>query len=225
MARLARYLENLAVVLGETPSVHFARLESGSTVPVIKIEWEAVPKVRRRVTEVRNNEGPKDARLAKLAIERDLAEDNAEYGNLIDAQGARVIHFPGAKRVAEPEYGPFSQAGTLDGVPIVIGGENDPVPVHLRDRKRVYNCHASREVAKRLAEHLFTTPVRATGVGRWFRASDGSWEMRKFIIENFRELRTGSVSDVTASLQSLDAEWKRQSNPLGALVSLRDSEE
>jgi hypothetical protein len=224
MERLARYLSNFAKVLGETHSVHFVKLEPGSTVALANVDWEAAPKVRERVTDLRGNEGPKEAIEAKRAIERDLALDNAEYGNLIDQQGARILHFPGAKRANEPEYGPLNQPGTIDGIPIVVGGHNDPVPVHLDDRGVTHICYASREVAKSLGVNLFTTPVRATGIGSWFRGGDGTWTMRRFTIQSFVSLRRDSVTDATARLQSIEAGWKKLKDPLGRLVALRDSE-
>ena len=223
MIRLARYLQNIATVIGEAQSVHLVRLEGGSTVPVVAVDWESVPKVKKRANDVRNNEGPKEARAAKLAIEKDLANDNAEYGDLLDPQGGRILRFFGAKRKAEPEYGPFSQPGTLDGVPIVIGGENDPVPVHLQDRGFIYNCLATRDVAKGIGLHIFTTPLRVFGVGRWFRASDGKWEMRRFTIQTFIELKHESLMDATLRLQSIEAAWKKKHDPLATLIALRDS--
>ena len=41
MARLARYLDNLATVLGEPSSVHLVSVEDGSTVPVVAVAREA----------------------------------------------------------------------------------------------------------------------------------------------------------------------------------------
>lgn len=224
MERLARYLLNLAKVLGETQSVHFVKLETGSTVALAAVQWEAAPKVRKRVTDLRADEGPKEAVDAKKAIERDLASDNAEYGNLIDHQGLRILHFPGAKRATEPEYGPLSQPGTVDGIPVVVGGHNDPVPIHLDDRGTIHLCSASREVAKAIGLHLFTTPVRASGVGSWFRGADGTWTMRRFTIQSFVELRRDSVVDATMRLQAIDADWKKLPDPLATLIALKDSE-
>ena len=125
----------------------------------------------------------------------------------------------------EPEYGPFSQPGTLDGVPIVIGGENDPVPVHLQDRKTIYNCLASRTIAKEIGQFLFTVPIRVSGLGRWVRTPDGVWVLRRFMIANFHELRAESVPDATARLRAIRAEWKDRTDPIADLVDIRDAEE
>lgn len=112
LERLARYLSNLAIILGEAKSVHLVRIEAGSTVPVLAVDWESLPKVRKRAHEIRSDEGSSEARAARRAIERDLAEDNAPFGDLLDHQGARLLRFPGVQAVAELEYGPFSQPGT-----------------------------------------------------------------------------------------------------------------
>ena len=58
MARLARYLDNLATVLGETRSVHLVSVDEGSTVPVLAVDPEAYGKVRQRAAEVHNKEAP-----------------------------------------------------------------------------------------------------------------------------------------------------------------------
>lgn len=224
MDRLALYLYDLAVMLGERPSVHFARLEAGSAVPVVKVDWEAIPKVRTRANDVRNNEGPEEARKAKASIERRLIEDNAS-AELLEPSGARLLYFPGRKRIVEPEYGPLSQEGTLDGTPIVIGGEKDPVPVHLQDRNLIHVCRASRVVAKELAPYLFSAPIRAHGIGRWFRDGTGTWTMRSFLIKGFTELRIESVKDAAERLQQVNAQWKTLSDPLAILASLRDDVE
>ena len=224
MVRLARYLDNLATLLGETNSVHLVSVEDGSTVPVLTVDWEAYPKLRRRANEVLNREGSAHVLKASRAIEDDLAADNAESAELVDDQGGRILRFSGATRIDEPEYGPFSQTGTLDGIPIVVGGENDPVPVHLEAPDQVHNCLASRDVAKRIGKHLFTTALRVSGVGRWFRDRDGVWNMKSFRIHDYTELRSESIADATRRLQSIDAGWKGRDDPLGDLVALRESE-
>ena len=221
MARLARYLDNLATVLGETHSVHLVSVEEGSTVPVLAVEWEAYRKVRQRANEVRNQEGSAHVLKARRAIEDDLAADNARFADLVDEHGARILRFAGATRSDESEYGPFSQPGSLDGVPIVVGGEHDPVPVHLQNPERVHYCLATRGLAKRIGMHLFTTPLRVSGVGRWFRDREGAWTMKSFRIQDFVELPADSMAAATGRLRAIDAGWKRRPDPLGDLVALR----
>ena len=191
---------------------------------MLGVDWEALPKIKKRTNDVRNNEGPAEAQKARQEIEKDLADDNAEYGDLVESSGARILRFPGASRSPSLVYGPFSQQGTLDGIPIVIGGENDPVPVHLDDNGRIYNCFANRDIAKNIGLHLFTTPIRVTGEGRWFRDRDGVWTMRRFTIHNFTKLSAESFKESTKRLQSIDAKWKHEPDPIGTLIALREEE-
>ena len=224
MVRLARYLDHLATVLGETRSVHLVSVDEGSTVPVLAVDPEAYGKVRQRAAEVRNKEASPAVLKASRAIETDLATDNARYADVVDDHGTRILRFAGAPRCDDPEYGPFSQPGTLDGIPIVVGGENDPVPVHLESLDRVHNCLAARALAKQIGIHLFTTPLRVSGLGRWFRDRDGAWTMKSFRIQDFEELPTDSLADATRRLRSIDAGWKQRPDPLGDLVALRKLE-
>jgi hypothetical protein len=221
LERLAEYLYNLSLVLGERQSVHLSHVEGGSTQPVLRVEFEALPKVRKRANDVRNHEGPDEARRAHARIDQLLAEDNAS-GELRTARGSRLLYFPGRKRHTEPQYGPVAQAGTLDGIPIVIGGENDPVPVHLEDGEVVHNCLASRSIAKELSTYMFSTPIRARGIGRWWRDGAGLWHMKQFRIEEFSALRGGDLSEIAANLQRRRARWKSDPEAIRHLQSLRN---
>lgn len=222
LARLARYLHNLGTVLGESDGVHLVGVEDENTVPLLAVDPEAYPKLRTQVEAAIHGRGSARALKARKAIETDLAEDNADYAELVDEDGARLLHFTGdTTDNDEPEYGPFRQSGTLDGVPIVIGGKGDPVPVHLQDLDRVHVCRASRDLAKRIGKHLFATPLRVSGVGQWFRDRRGAWTMTNFRIDGYTELRSESLTATTARLQAMDAAWKHRADPLGDLAALR----
>ena len=224
MARLARYLDNLATVLGEPSSVHLVSVEDGSTVPVVAVDREAYPKLRTRANALRDGDGPARVLQARRAIEDDLSADNAAYAELVDEDGARILRFAGETRNDEPEYGPFSQPGTLDGVPIVVGGRDELVPVHLQSHDHVHICLAKRDLAKNIGRHLFTTPLRVSGVARWFRDREGAWTMKSFRIHDYAELPSESLADATRRLRSIDAGWKQRPDPLGDLVALRKLE-
>lgn len=127
-------------------------------------------------------------------------------------------------RRREPEYGPFSQPGTLDGIPIVVGGQNDPVPVHLEDGDRIYHCLARRDLARRIAAHLFTAPLRVSGTGVWLRNHEGIWVLKSFHIHDYLVLKSESAVEATKRLQAISAEWKKRPDPLGDLVALRKLE-
>lgn len=211
MWRLADYLIPLATLLGEKEHVHLDRVTEGSAVPVIRIDREAQPKVRRRLQEARNGDGPEDAIRAIETINKKLAEDNAS-ADLIDPDGTKVVPFPGRKQQAQPEYGPFNQEGTLDGVIARIGGETadvDPIPVHLQEGKHLHVCRAHLEVVMRLTPFLLQRdkPIRAHGIGRWFRTANGQWNMRGFAIHDFKALRKTTLAETVKRLSSIPPNW------------------
>lgn len=225
MVRLAEYLADLATLFGEYKSVHFVRLASGTTQVVQAVEYEAEPKIRERVTAVRNQDGPIDAMRAARAINQRLAEDNAS-GTILDPTRAQIIEFPGRKRFTEPRFGPFNQPGNIDGVPIRIGGESDPVPVHLEEPgQEAHICQASRAIAREIAPYLFSSMLRAEGVGRWHRDGDGKWIMDRFTIQGFKVLKELSLSDTVARLRAIPSGLHKIEDPLAEVHRIRHGDE
>jgi len=220
MARLAEYLTDLATMLGNDKSVHFVRVDSGSTVPVIQVEFEAEPKVRERIRQVKTGQAPERALQAAANLDRRLSEDNGR-GNLIDPAGSKVLKFPGRDRLAAPVFGPINQPGAFQGVPIKIGGENDPVPIHLEDGKDKIIVQARRHLAKEIADYLFTTVVRVEGTGRWIRSAEAKWEMLSFTAHSVRPVVDADIRTTVDNLRVIDAAWKKLADPLAELEKIR----
>jgi hypothetical protein len=221
LGRLAEYLTDLSVLLGENTSVHLIRIERSSTVPVCLVEREAEPKVRERLSAVERKDAPPEAMRAAANIDKKLREDNAK-GKLIAPTGDNLIVFPGRDRVEPLTYGPFNQPGVIIGKPILVGGKNDPVPIHLEGADGIYDCLAKRGVAKKIAPYLFTTFIKAEGIGRWIRHSTGEWEMKKFTIRDFIPLEDEvTLRDAIHKLRLVPANWKEKEDPLGELRDMR----
>ena len=223
LARLSQYLADVARMMGQEASVHLSRVAKGSTVPVISVDWEAEPKVRERLHAVKVNEGPAEARRAYKEINKRLVEDNAN-GVLIDPASTKVIRFPGRDGANQPQFGPISQSGVFQGTPIKIGGENDPVPIHLEDGDEKHIVSASRRIAKQLSPHLFTSVIRVEGTGRWQRNRMGDWEMLSFIVAGFDVLHEGDFRSNVEALRAIPAAWKDSVDPLADLIALRTGE-
>ena len=136
MSRLAEYMAELAMLLGEKASVHFLRVGKASTQLVHRVDHEAIPKVDERLRLVKAGSGPSRAQHAAAEINRRLAADNAS-GVLKEEDGAEILPFPGINRFIEPEFGPFNEAGSIDGIVIRVGGQTTNVPVHLETLNRV----------------------------------------------------------------------------------------
>jgi hypothetical protein len=223
LSRLSQYLSDLARMMGESASVHLSRVEKGSTVPIILVDWEAEPKVRERLRLVKFKEGPKEAQNAYQEINRKLVEDNAN-GVLIDPSKSKVIKFLGRDAATQPEYGPIRQRAVFQGIPIRIGGELDPVPIHLEDGQDKHIVLAPRRLAKQIGPHLFTSVVRVEGRGRFVRERTGDWNMLDFYAESFEVLSEGDLKSDLSRLRAIPAAWKENDDPIGELALLRREE-
>jgi hypothetical protein len=222
MERLADYLAELAKLLGEPRHVHFREVRTGSTQLIASIDDSVRIKVRDRVQAVREGGGPKDAQKAFAAIDEMLRRDNAS-GELSGESGAVVVPFPGRNRAELIAFGPIKQDGTLDGQIVRIGGQDDTVHVFLRDGSVVHTgLFTTPEVARRLAVHFLGATLRLRGVGTWFRAGDGTWELKKFKISDFEALDETPLLDVVRSLRNVKgSEWGEVPDPVRALLEER----
>lgn len=223
MERLAEYMADLAKMLGEPASVHFVRLDPGSTVLVQMIDEEAEPKVRHRVQMVRSGDGPADALQAYNRINRRLLDDNA-IGALSDDRDANVIDFPGRNLAESVTFGAFNQTGSLDGQLMRIGGVRDQVPVTLLASDGAqFNCQAPRELAKTIARYLLGPELRVHGDGRWHRDKTGSWRLDRFTIGNFEVLDDEPLGAVVARLRDVKgSEWSEVEDPWAELERERN---
>ena len=221
MSRLAEYLKDLSALLGSEQAVHFIKVAKGSAALVHVIDEPEVPKVRERLSLVKSNNAPADALRAYSAINEKLKADHVK-GRLLDDTGARLLYFPGVKAEQPLTYGPFNQQGTVEGVLIKIGGRDETVPVHIDDGTRVYTSNATRDMARKLAPHLFGKPLRLYGTGRWYRDEDGTWELTWFNISDFEELSDEALPVVISRLREIQGnEWESTKDPLSELNRLR----
>jgi hypothetical protein len=221
MGRLAGYLADLAILFGEDSGVHLIGVETSSTCPVILVDWEAEPKVRARVNNARNRVGPEDAVEAVDSINQRLARDNAS-AVVLDPTRNNVIAFPGARTPRPIEWPSVNQRAELYGIPIMIGGRNDPVPVHLLDGTVEYKCVADRTRAKEIASYLFSATLRVAGRGRWRRLASGVWNLERFVIEEVAPVKFAELDHALRDLRSVPAQWKNIPDPLSELEEIRD---
>ena len=155
-------------------------------------------------------------------------EQQREYRFVINAYRpeTEVIRFPGREAPAPVTFGAFNQPGVLDGILIRIGGRDDTVPAHLRDGDTIHLCNATREMAKRLAVHLYGPPLRVHGDGRWERDAAGRWIMKQFNITSFDVLDDAPLGEVARRLRDVEGSgWKEIEDPAAELRHLRGLEE
>lgn len=223
MARLADYMAQVAIVLGEASAVHFVRVDPGSVALVARVEAEAAPKVRDRVERQRRGEGDNEGTAAIYKLNDMLRVDNGK-ARLVEG-GAEIIVFPGREIEKPAHYASFLQDGTLDGIVIRLGGRRDPVPVWIQGADAVppLKCSASRAVAKRLAEHIFEDEIRLKGVGRWQIDERGNWRLDAFAISDFFVLDTEPLTVLVSNLRNVPGSgWKDVADPWADLMEMRN---
>lgn len=222
MGRLAEYLDAFARLLGESSGVHLDTVRAGSAVLVAKIDEPAQPKVGDRLERIKRGDGAKDAVKAFDDLDELLRMDNAT-GQLMDADSAVIIPFPGRDRAAPLSFGPFKQDGSLEGQVIRVGGTDDTVPVHLRDGEIIHSgLFTVPEIARRIIQHYLGPTLRVHGTGTWFRDADGKWELRSFKITDFEVLDEAPLGEVVGNVRAVEgSKWNEVPDPVKQLLEER----
>jgi len=200
MSRLAEYMADFAVLLGHEEHVHFDKIKPGSLALAARADPVAQNKVQRRLDEARYGTGPKTAMDALRSIDDKLAADNA-IGSVRHGK-AKIIEFPGRTRPVESSLGPIIQPGTLDGEVIQVGGRDETINIHIKAGDDIRRCITTKAIARRLAQHIFGTPVRVRGRGTWSRTESGEWELHRFDIESFETLEETPLSKIFEGLRA-----------------------
>lgn len=221
MARLAEYLADYALLLGNDPAVHFRSIEDGSAELVSDVDEPELPAIRKRAQDAAKGFGPTEAVRGYLNLNTKLRQDKTS-GELQGDRGAKLLYFPGSTAEEAPSFGAFNQPGTLDGMLIKVGGRGDTIPVHIEDQDRCYICNATRDMAKRLAPHLFGDPIRLQGTGRWVREANAAWTLIGFNIGDFEVLNNDPLPTVIDRLRDIPGnDWDKIKDPLGELERIR----
>lgn len=224
MARLAEYLTQLAVILGNKESVHFLRVEEGSARCIGLVDEAQEAAVIARVRGVSAGDAPKDALDSYERLHRFLKEDERS-AELEVEDGEVVLAFPLHIDKKQETFGPFWQDGTLEGILMRIGGLDVTAHAHLIYQGTHYVCETNHEIAKELG-HLLYRPIRVRGRGRWYRNADGDWELMKFEIQGLEELDDATLLEVVSRLRAIpDNDLLTVEDPLEDMNKLRHGEE
>jgi hypothetical protein len=216
MERLAKYLTALAKMLGHGSSVHFDRLESGSTQTVLHVQREDAPKVLERIDLIARRDAANDACAAFDELNVLLRADNA-IGKLsrktpATPTSAVVLTFLGRDLPIPPVYGPFTEEAVVEGELVRIGGKDKSAHAQIVDPEgKTWSGEMERDMARDMAQYLYKgTILRVTGDARWERIENGSWHLMSFKIKGFSVLEDDTLSDVTQRLRGLQkTNWDR----------------
>jgi hypothetical protein len=223
MSRLAEYVSELAVMLGQEEHVHLIEIREASTVLVPFVDDIAFQKVQRQVLAVKNQSAPNRAMASYAAIDAKLADDGATA--VLRAPYGTVIQFPGVAKPVLEDLGPVMEPEIIDGEIIQIGGRDETISVYLRDKQQTHICTTTRDKGRDLARFIFQQ-VRVIGQGEWIRAND-RWKRIRFVIESWRPLVEQSLETVIQQLRDVPTPNIDNIDPLAILAELRgpDAEE
>ena len=119
--------------------------------------------------------------------------------------------------------GPFTEPFSIDGRIVRIGGQDTTAHALIEDSDGVvHSAECTREVAVRLAPHLYKDPIRVTGNARWVRTEVGEWEQVSFRAKDFTQLTQDSLPTAIGKLRDLNANWERETDPIALLRHLRE---
>lgn len=221
-ARLGEYLIEVAKLYGEPASVHFEKLRKGSAILVSRIDGPAVPKVERRLLELRTNQAAAEVVAIYTKIDGMLANDNA-VGLVRGLEPNAVLNFPGRTRPRPIEYAAIREEGFLEGEIVRIGGRDKTVHLTLQSGEDAITAiETDRTMARQLAPHIFGPPVRLQGLGSWRRSGDGAWSLDRFLVSGFKVFDEASLADTVGALRSLGSStWGSLPDPVASLLDAR----
>lgn len=209
MERLAKYLAALAKMLGHGGSVHFDRLETGSTKSLMHVQREDAPKVFDRVEHIAKGQAANDATAAYDELNSLLRDDNA-IGKLSrktpNSQNSSVVLIFSGRDIPKPTtYGPFYEEAVIEGELVRIGGKDKSAHAQIVDPEgKTWSGEMDRDLARAMAQYLYKgTVLRVSGDGRWERLENGSWHLILFKIKSFEVLADDTLDDATHRLRSL----------------------
>ena len=227
MARLAEYLADLALIVGEKEHVHFVEIREGSAALGYAVDHEAAPKTEARIHAVRNCDAgaEPEALNAFRRIDKRLREDNASgVLRAKDDEEAKLLVFPGATAKGDERYGPFTEQAQLYGVPIMVGGKKQLANVNLEDGDKAYYCEAERAIALQIAPLMFHHRIRVSGTGRYERDANGEWILKNFRIQAFEKLDERPLVETVERLRSITRKVGLDKNIIAKLATLRESQ-
>jgi hypothetical protein len=214
MERLAKYMAALAKMLGSTSSVHFERLERGSTRNILRVDRHDAPKVFQRIEQLGGAAAANDVVAAFDEINLLLRNDDA-VGRLSrvaggESESAIVLQFLGRDLPRQTKFGPFAEPAVIDGELVRIGGKDATAHAWVVDSEgKIWNGEISRSLAAEIAQYLYKGPLlRLHGDAKWERQEDGAWSASNFRISSYEVLRDDTLEDATTRLRSLKAtDW------------------
>lgn len=225
MLRLAEYMLEFSKLLANSSSVHFDRLETGSTIAVAKVEYEADPKVKSRLLSIKKSEADSDAVESFDRLNAMLRIDNAT-GRIFAANEdtfVEELYFPGKEIPFPQQIAPFMEPATIKALLYRIGGRDETAHAQLIDSSgRLWNGKLTKEQAAKMAAagngglyKWFTV----SGNAKWTRTETNEWKLVDFQILDFHLLPNDSLSQDVEALRKIEGSTWGSVEDLDAFIS------
>jgi hypothetical protein len=218
MARLAEYLAELAALFGEADSVHFDRVERGSTKVVARLDGGASRhRVNSRISQINTRKAPADAQRAYDKINAMLSADKTRAR--IVAGGAVVLRFPGSNLFLDRPVSIIDTAQITGRIYALFEDNHGAVIGRLRPRSesKYVNCIAEGSIVTNFVNY-FQRLVRVSGRGAWSRAPSGVWSCEYIKVQEVFPVSDSSLRDAVNSVRAIEADWPE--NPLADWAAL-----
>ena len=221
MGRLVEYMKDLAQLFDSKKHVHIVGIESGSVGLVVDVDESHKEEVKQRVCDAGQGKGRQRSIEAFRRISERLYKDGKE-GQLSDRK-ATILRFSGRQGPTQEKIGPFEQEDSFDGRVIRVGGQENLVPVWLQSGDERIDCLADRDMAKKLAKHLFGEELRVFGTGNRFCDTEGEWRFSRFTITSFEILDDTPLTTLVERLRSIPGNgWEKLEDPWERLKQERE---
>lgn len=208
MLRVAQYMVELAKLLGSEADVHINEIRESSLRYHVLSERDAVPVIddRLKTVEMKGSEANKHFHSINVMLKADKAIGHLD--RVSRGHTAQIIQFPG-RELPTPRTFKVRQEGTLDGYVVKIGGKDKTAHATLdAGDGRYWRCTMGRDLAADLAQYLFKTPVRVSGICTWLRDEEGTWTQDSdFQVREFQVLVDETLPEVLEKLRAIDTDW------------------
>lgn len=223
MVRLAEYMQQLAILLGETESVHFDRIEKACTKLVARFDGGLpAQKAQSRAYAVRERRAPADAMRAYRRLDEMVGEDR---GNArLTFGSAAILRFPGRVSVIPQKSLRLIDHAHITGKLYALSGEASSgvkARIRPRDGSGYVACTADDAIGRKLGKYFLDT-VRAYGRGVWTRSNDGHWCCESLHILDVVPVKDISLRDAVNELRKIEAEWPE--DPLSEWEALEEKD-
>lgn len=195
MKELAKYLDDLAELIGEESSIHFDKVTKGSA----QLKWwpeERVENdVRARLEMVDEFINYREMHDPIIKLNKRLANDKAS-ARMLDPDMQEIAKFPGKGFKQFKDVPAFWQVDRLQGRLIRIGGKDESIHAHIDMGGKVLpHISMSTELAKDVVKYFLGPILAFNGKAKWQRNYIGEWKLLAFQVHSFDILEENGLEE------------------------------